>query len=196
MMAFSVLRGTPKCLNPLSAACRWSIIVPLNGHGFNRVIGIACSRATVILTGSANRTIYNLCFPFHSRTRRCEGAIIIKDPLALDDKIYDLRRDKIKQIEALGQESYPRKYDLTHSIPQVLAEYSGKTAEELEQSRVKVRVAGRIMAIRLMGKAGFAHLQQAGQRLQIYLKKDAVGDQGFDLYKLLDLGDHIGAATR
>jgi lysyl-tRNA synthetase class 2 len=48
------------------------------------------------------------------------------------------------------------------------------------------------MAIRLMGKAGFAHLQQDGQRLQIYVKKDAVGEKGFELYKLLDLGDHIG----
>ena len=48
------------------------------------------------------------------------------------------------------------------------------------------------MAIRLMGKAGFAHVQQGGQRLQIYLKKDVVGDKGFELYKLLDLGDHIG----
>ena len=43
-----------------------------------------------------------------------------------------------------------------------------------------------------MGKAGFAHLQQGGQRLQIYVKKDAVGEKGFRLYKLLDLGDHIG----
>ncbi len=50
------------------------------------------------------------------------------------------------------------------------------------------------MAIRLMGKAGFAHLQQDGQRLQIYVKKDAVGEKGFELYKLLDLGDHIGVA--
>ena len=50
------------------------------------------------------------------------------------------------------------------------------------------------MAIRLMGKAGFAHLQQDGQRLQIYVKKDAVGDRGFELYKLLDLGDHIGVS--
>jgi lysyl-tRNA synthetase, class II len=114
--------------------------------------------------------------------------------LALDEKIYDLRRDKLKQIEALGQESYPRKYDFTHTIPQVLAEYSPKTAEELEHSRVNVRVAGRIMAIRLMGKAGFAHLQQEGQRLQIYVKKDAVGEQGFDLYRLLDLGDHVGVS--
>jgi lysyl-tRNA synthetase, class II len=114
--------------------------------------------------------------------------------LALDEKIYDLRRDKLKQIEALGQESYPRRYDFTHTIPQVLAGYSQKTSEELEHMRVDVRVAGRIMAIRLMGKAGFAHLQQAGQRLQIYVKKDAVGEHGFDLYKLLDLGDHVGAS--
>ena len=59
---------------------------------------------------------------------------------------------------------------------------------------MNVRVAGRIMAIRLMGKAGFAHLQQDGKRLQIYVKKDAVGEKGFELYKLLDLGDHIGAS--
>ncbi len=45
-----------------------------------------------------------------------------------------------------------------------------------------------------MGKAGFAHLQQDGKRLQIYVKKDAVGDKGFELYKLLDLGDHIGVS--
>jgi lysyl-tRNA synthetase, class II len=114
--------------------------------------------------------------------------------LALDDKIYELRREKLKQIEALGQESYPRKYDFTHTIPQILAGYSDKTAEQLDAPRVNVRVAGRIMAIRLMGKAGFAHLQQNGQRLQIYVKKDAVGDKGFELYKLLDLGDHIGAS--
>ena len=67
-------------------------------------------------------------------------------------------------------------------------------AEDLEKTRVSVRVAGRIMAIRLMGKAGFAHLQQDGKRLQIYVKKDAVGEKGFELYKLLDLGDHIGVS--
>ncbi|HVO79546.1 MAG TPA: lysine--tRNA ligase [Terriglobales bacterium] len=114
--------------------------------------------------------------------------------MALDDKIYELRRDKLKQIEALGQESYPRKYEFTHTISQILADYSDKPAEQLENPRVNVRIAGRIMAIRLMGKAGFAHLQQDGQRLQIYVKKDAVGDKGFELYKLLDLGDHIGAS--
>jgi lysyl-tRNA synthetase class 2 len=114
--------------------------------------------------------------------------------LAFDDEIYIQRREKLKRIESLGQPAYRNSYEFTHSIPQILAEYTEKTAEQLENPRVNVRVAGRIMAIRLMGKAGFSHLQQGGQRLQIYVKKDAVGDQGFELYKLLDLGDHIGVS--
>ncbi len=114
--------------------------------------------------------------------------------MAFDENVYELRRQKLKQIEALGQTAYRSKYEFTHTIPQILADYSDKTAEQLETPRVNVRVAGRIMAIRLMGKAGFCHLQQEGKRLQIYVKKDAVGDKGFELYKLLDLGDHIGVS--
>ena len=113
--------------------------------------------------------------------------------MALDD-IYQLRLEKLKQIEALGHPLYPSQYKFTHTNSQILAEHSDKTAEQLENPRVNVRVAGRIMAIRLMGKAGFAHLQQNGKRLQIYVKKDAVGEKGFELYKLLDLGDHIGVS--
>jgi lysyl-tRNA synthetase class 2 len=112
--------------------------------------------------------------------------------LALDENIYKVRREKLKQIEALGQRTYPTKYEFTHTIPAILAEYSHKSAEELENPRVEVRIAGRIMAIRLMGKAGFAHLQQGGLKLQVYVKKDAVGEKGFELYRLLDLGDHVG----
>src|ERR1700751_4614355 len=62
--------------------------------------------------------------------------------LALDENIYELRREKLKQIDALGQESYPRRYDFTHTVPQILAEYSEKNAEQLESPRVEVRVAG------------------------------------------------------
>jgi lysyl-tRNA synthetase, class II len=114
--------------------------------------------------------------------------------LALDEKIYEQRREKLKQIEALGQRVYPTKYEFTHTVPAIVQDYANKLAEDLEKSRVNVRVAGRITAIRLMGKAGFAHLQQGGQKLQIYVKKDAVGEKGFELYKLLDLGDHIGVS--
>ncbi len=114
--------------------------------------------------------------------------------MGLDDDIYQLRREKLKKIEALGQPTYRSKYEFTHVVEQILADYTPKTAEELDQARVNVSVAGRIMAIRLMGKAGFAHIQQGGKKLQIYVKKDAVGEKGFELYKLLDLGDHIGVS--
>src|SRR5208337_1954900 len=112
-----------------------------------------------------------------------------KTIVALDQKIYELRRDKLKQIEALGQVAYPYRYETTHTIPQMLAGYSAKTGPELEAQRVNVSIAGRIMSIRVQGKAGFAHLQQGGKRLQIYVRLDNVGEKGFQLYKLLDIGD-------
>jgi len=114
--------------------------------------------------------------------------------VSFEENQYQLRRDKLRQIEALGQESYPRKFESTHSIPEILAKYSDSTGEQLERERVNVRVAGRLMSIRGQGKAGFAHLQQAGKRLQIYVKLDFVGETGFQLYKLLDLGDFIGVS--
>jgi lysyl-tRNA synthetase, class II len=110
----------------------------------------------------------------------------------LDQKIYELRRDKLKQIEALGQPAYPYRYETSHSIAQIVDEYSAKTGPELEAPRVNVSVAGRIMSIRVQGKAGFAHLQQGGKRLQFYVRLDNVGERGFQLYKLLDIGDVIG----
>ena len=112
--------------------------------------------------------------------------------MALDQKIYELRKDKLKQIEALGQSAYPYRYETTHSIPQILDEYTAKTAPELESPKINVSVAGRLMSIRVQGKAGFAHLQQGGKRLQIYVRLDFVGEKGFQLYKLLDIGDYIG----
>ena len=102
------------------------------------------------------------------------------------------REKKLKAIEALGFELYPRKFDFSQTIPQILGEYSARTAEELEADRVPVRVAGRVMTIRPHGKAGFAHLQGEGARLQVYVRLDAVGERDFELYKLLDLGDLIG----
>jgi lysyl-tRNA synthetase class 2 len=112
--------------------------------------------------------------------------------MSLEDNIFQLRRDKLQQIETLGQSAYPYKYEFTHLIPQILADYGEKQGPELEANRIEVRVAGRIMAFRLMGKAGFMHLQQNGQRLQVYVKKDDVGEKQFELFKLLDIGDHIG----
>jgi lysyl-tRNA synthetase class 2 len=102
------------------------------------------------------------------------------------------REKKLQAIVELGFEAYPRKYDVTRTIPQVVAENAPLSAEELAAQKISVRVAGRVMTIRPHGKAGFAHLAGGGQRLQIYVRLDAVGERDFELYKLLDLGDLIG----
>ncbi len=106
--------------------------------------------------------------------------------------LFDLRKSKLEEIEKLGQAAYPNQFPASHTTASVRAKWNETPAEELEAHRITVAVAGRIMAIRAQGKAGFATLQQGGERLQIYVRLDAVGEKGFALYKLLDLGDHIG----
>jgi len=108
--------------------------------------------------------------------------------------LFELRKSKLEEIEKLGQQPYPNQFPSSHTIPEVREHWGESTAEDLEANRTTVAVAGRIMAIRAQGKAGFSTLQQGGQRLQIYVRLDAVGEQGFALYKLLDLGDHIGVS--
>jgi lysyl-tRNA synthetase class 2 len=111
-----------------------------------------------------------------------------------EGELFELRKTKIQEIEKLGQAAYPNQFPFSHTIPAVRTQWRVATAEALEADRVTVAVAGRIMAIRAQGKAGFATLQQNGERLQIYVRLDAVGEQGFALYKLLDMGDHIGVS--
>ena len=111
--------------------------------------------------------------------------------------LFELRKEKLKEIEKLGQAAYPNRFparqdQIATTLAEVRAKWDTSTGEELEATRETVAVAGRIMAIRQQGKAGFATLQQEGARLQIYVRLDAVGEEGFALYKLLDLGDHIG----
>ena len=113
--------------------------------------------------------------------------------------LFDLRRAKLEEIEKLGQPAYPNRFPAAESssastIPEIRGQWSQTAGEVLEANRITVALAGRIMAIRAQGKAGFATLQQGGERLQIYVRLDAVGEQGFALYKLLDLGDHIGVS--
>jgi lysyl-tRNA synthetase class 2 len=108
--------------------------------------------------------------------------------------LFELRKAKLTEIEKLGQSAYPNQFPASHTIPEVRAKWDPSTSEGLEANRTIAAVAGRLMAVRAQGKAGFATLQQGGQRLQIYVRLDAVGEQGFALYKLLDLGDHIGVS--
>ncbi len=107
---------------------------------------------------------------------------------------YLQRQKKLEQIEALGHDPYPHRFDWTHTPAEILEKHAERSAAELEANKVPVQVAGRILTLRLHGRAGFAHIQGCGKRLQIYVKLDAVGDRGFQLFQLLDMGDVIGVA--
>jgi lysyl-tRNA synthetase class 2 len=95
-----------------------------------------------------------------------------------EERLYNERREKLRQIAALGQKAglsyaaatYPNHYAVTHTVPELRAAYDPMTAEQFEAElaagkKVEVSIAGRIMAIRVQGKAGFAQLQQAGSSM-------------------------------
>ena len=105
---------------------------------------------------------------------------------------FEQRQKKIEQVRALGHDPYPREFRWTDTPAELVEKFNAATAADLEANKREIRVAGRIVSIRLMGKAGFAHLQGVGKRIQIYVKKDVVGEKGFELFHLLDLGDSIG----
>ncbi len=111
--------------------------------------------------------------------------------MSLEDEVLRQRHERLAQVRQLGFEPYGHAFEYTHTIPQILAEYGSTTGDDLA-AHVNVRIAGRIQTVRRMGKAGFLHLVQNGERLQIYVKKDAVSEAAYKLYEILDTGDIIG----
>jgi lysyl-tRNA synthetase class 2 len=107
---------------------------------------------------------------------------------------YFQRKKKLAEVKALGDDPYPHKFEQTSTPAQLQAAYGGSDAAVLEAHRIDVRTAGRILTLRLHGKAGFAHIQGDGGRLQIYVKLDAVGERIFHLFQLLDMGDIVGVS--
>jgi lysyl-tRNA synthetase class 2 len=102
----------------------------------------------------------------------------------LNDQMQ-VRRKKMASIAATGVEPFGRKFEATHHAQDVLRQF-----EKLEGAAVKV--AGRIMAIRSQGKAGFANIADITGQIQLYIRQDILGEQGFALVQQLDLGDFIG----
>src|SRR5258705_10658519 len=107
---------------------------------------------------------------------------------------YLQRQKKLAEIEARGHEAYPHKFDWTATPAELVEKYASAAAGALEADKPAVRVAGRIVALRLHGKAGFAHISGSGQRLQIYVKLDIVGPRAFELFQRIDLGDFVGVS--
>ena len=105
----------------------------------------------------------------------------------------DQRRFKLAELKRLGYDPYPRNFDYSHSLQQIRAAFDGISASELEEKKEVVRICGRIMSMRPQGKAGFIDISDGTHRLQIYVRKDTVGPENFELFRLFDIGDIIGA---
>jgi lysyl-tRNA synthetase class 2 len=107
------------------------------------------------------------------------------------------RRAARERIAALGRPLYPNRWDPTHLVSDVVARWSAKDAAALEaepEADRRVRVPGRILAIRKMGKAVFVDLSDGAHRVQAYLKKDLLRPGDWELLEQLDLGDHVGVS--
>ena len=105
-----------------------------------------------------------------------------------------IRLEKIEKISELGIECYPYEFDVKDNLSDIKKDYSDLSREELEEKKVKVKTAGRITAIRKMGKSAFLHIFDGEEKLQIYIRKDIVNEEDFSIFKLLDIADIIGVS--
>ena len=100
-------------------------------------------------------------------------------------QIMDFRLEKLDALREAGINPYPVKFDPSHSSAFIKSNYN-----EIEGKTVKI--AGRIMALRKMGKASFSQVMDSEGRIQFFIRRDDVGDESYSCFKLLDIGDYVG----
>lgn len=98
-----------------------------------------------------------------------------------------IRLGKLEKIRNLGTEPYPYSFKRSHTVPEIIEQ-----SEQLMENEQTVTIAGRLLAVRGKGKASFGNIQAQHTRLQIYVRLDAVGETAFEMFKLCDIGDHLG----
>jgi len=101
------------------------------------------------------------------------------------NKLVKVRIEKLDKIREMGINPYPYSYKRSHFSQEVIDDFSQLEGKE-------VSITGRIMSVRLMGKASFCHIQDQKGKIQVYIRKNEIGEKGFDLFKILDIGDHVG----
>src|SRR6058998_3172111 len=106
------------------------------------------------------------------------------------------RRANLEELRKLGIDVYPRSFDAEASIERIVADHGSRTGEELEAAQIRTRTAGRILAIRSFGKANFLVLSDGKARIQIYIRQNSLPERDFQMFKLLDFGDWVGAEGR
>ncbi|GKW47677.1 lysine--tRNA ligase [Planococcus sp. NCCP-2050] len=109
----------------------------------------------------------------------------------LNDQLL-VRRQKMQAFREQGMDPFGSRFERTHSSQEVINQYDDLSKEDLEENPHEVVIAGRIMTKRGKGKAGFAHVQDLQGQIQIYVRKDAIGDESYEIYNSVDLGDIVG----
>ncbi len=109
-----------------------------------------------------------------------------------ESQLVEQRRAKLADLRARG-EAYPNDFRRDTLAADIHARYAEATAEALEANPARCTVAGRMMTRRVMGKAAFAHIKDMSGQLQLYIKRDAVGEAAYEAAKDWDLGDILGA---
>jgi len=118
----------------------------------------------------------------------------MNDQVQDENKLIAQRREKLQQIRERGV-AFPNDFRRNVVAGELHAEYDDRSAEELEEKAIRVKVAGRLMSRRIMGKASFAHVQDMSGRIQLFVQRDAL-PEGFynqQFKKEWDIGDIIGA---
>lgn len=103
-----------------------------------------------------------------------------------------VRREKMNAYREQGLDPFGGRFARTHLSKDLLGAYDQFSKEELEGKEDKITIAGRMMTKRGKGKAGFAHLQDLSGQIQIYVRKDAIGEEAYEIFKTADMGDIIG----
>lgn len=103
-----------------------------------------------------------------------------------------VRREKMETLRASGIDPFGHKFTRTHNSAELHAEYDENTKEELHEKDLHATIAGRLMTKRGKGKVGFAHIQDREGQIQIYVRKDEVGEENYQIFKQADLGDFLG----
>lgn len=109
----------------------------------------------------------------------------------LNDQML-VRRQKMEQLREEGIDPFGQRFERTHNSVELHELFDPRTKEELNEMELSASIAGRIVTKRGKGKAGFAHLQDREGRIQIYVRKDEVGEEAYEVFKHADLGDFFG----
>lgn len=110
---------------------------------------------------------------------------LLQEELSGLNELLRVRREKLADLRARGIEPYGEKYERTHVSRQIIDNYDSLEGQE-------VTIAGRIISRRVQGKAGFAHLQDGSGKIQVYARLNDMGEEAYDLFTRLDIGDIIG----